>query len=67
MVKSTIKRTDRTYIKEDEIIGCYESEVVDEISGGVKLKKLIFQISLKSKDDAEMLMEDLYYGEYDGA
>jgi len=68
MSKVTINMTDRTYIKKDNRISCYESErILSKISGKVKLKNLMFHISLKSKEDADMLMEDLYYGEYDGA
>ena len=68
MIKVTIKRTDRTYIKDDKVIACYESEIaIGKISGTVKLKKVMFHLFMKSKEDAEMLMDDLYYGEYDGA
>ena len=54
----TIAINDRRYVQEGKFIRCYWIDQKEETP--------LFTIALANEDDANMLMDDLYYGEYDG-
>ena len=58
----------RSYVQEGAVIRCYP---IEHDTGGVDRKITLsahplFVMQMASKEDADMLMEDLYYGEYTG-
>lgn len=69
LVPRTITDTPRGYRREGRVIYCYSLENYDDRGYQRKycIGQLMMEMHLPSEAHARMLMEDLYYGEYDGA
>lgn len=58
---------ERVYIQRDKFITVYLiGKQIGAIDGEYETGEKLFEIEFAAKEEAEIFMNDLYYGEYDG-
>ncbi len=62
-----IPRNNRIYVQEDNAIHCFSVELDSWDKVIAKGGEPLFSIGMPTKESADKLMDDLYYGEYTGA
>lgn len=63
---AVIEINDRVYKLDGSIIHCYKIKSIDNYGGNLVLEEEPLFTIVSNTEDAAMIMDDLYQGEYDG-